>query len=211
MTDLIPGQPVTGPRATITLRSSGRVIDAGGDVIGLAIDTDPPTVWHGYDGRVSLQIDTDHDPEYDPCALTPAETAELAVSMANHWLRLRDRALPEAAANDSVRAALRAARACIQQDRQALADSHTSETGLDEDGAAGVAEYDEVLAQIDEAEAEHDRLVAEVSDAVAERERCAKLCEANSARWDAIGGDGGASLECADLIRRANDRSHRLP
>jgi hypothetical protein len=51
-------------------------------------------------------------------------------------------------------------------------------------------------------------LAAELFDEVAkglaaERERCAKLCEANSQRWDAIGGDGGASLECADLIRRA--------
>jgi hypothetical protein len=35
------------------------------------------------------------------------------------------------------------------------------------------------------------------------RDRCAKLCEASSARWDAIGGDGGASLDCADAIRGA--------
>ena len=35
----------------------------------------------------------------------------------------------------------------------------------------------------------------------AERERCASICIANSERWDAIGGDGGASLECADAIR----------
>ena len=39
--------------------------------------------------------------------------------------------------------------------------------------------------------------------ALAERERCAKLCERNSDKWDTTGGDGGASLECADLIRSA--------
>ena len=50
-----------------------------------------------------------------------------------------------------IRTALMAARACIQQDRQALAYAHTSVDGLDEDGAAGVAEYDEVLQQIEEA------------------------------------------------------------
>lgn len=135
---------------TITLRS-GRTLDASGDIIGLALDTDPPTVWHGYDGRISLQLDTDHDPEYHPHALTAEETADLATQMAAAWLRLRDRAQPEAAQSDPVATALRAARACIQQDRQALADSHTSVDGLDEDGAAGVAEYDEVLQQIDEA------------------------------------------------------------
>lgn len=37
----------------------------------------------------------------------------------------------------------------------------------------------------------------------AERERCASLCVANGERWDAIGGNGGASLECADAIRKA--------
>ena len=42
-----------------------------------------------------------------------------------------------------------------------------------------------------------------------ERERCAKLCEANSAKWDEIGGDGGASLECADAIRGPNVRANR--
>lgn len=52
---------------------------------------------------------------------------------------------------DPIRTALMAARACIQQDRQALADCHTGADGLDEDGAAGVAEYDEVLQQIEEA------------------------------------------------------------
>lgn len=154
MTDLIPGQPVTGPRATITLRSSGREIDAGGDVIGLALDTDPPTVWHGYDGRVSLQIDANHDPEYDPGALTAAETAELASIMAFCWWSLHDRVATAPQARSCIGTALQAALACIGQDRQAMADAHTSAAGLDEDGAAGVAEYDEVLMQLREAQVE---------------------------------------------------------
>ena len=47
--------------------------------------------------------------------------------------------------------ALRVARDCVSTDRQALADSHTGPDGLDEDGAAGVAEYDRALAVIDSA------------------------------------------------------------
>jgi hypothetical protein len=52
----------------------------------------------------------------------------------------------------------------------------------------------------DEAAEEIERLRAALD---AKRERCAKLCESNSEKWDAIGGDGGASLECADAIRQA--------
>lgn len=47
--------------------------------------------------------------------------------------------------------ALQAARETIALDRQALADSHTGPDGLDEDGEAGVADYDAVLACIDAA------------------------------------------------------------
>lgn len=48
--------------------------------------------------------------------------------------------------------ALRAARACIQQDRTILADTGMRhDNTMDPDAAAGVAEYDAVLAQIDTA------------------------------------------------------------
>lgn len=47
--------------------------------------------------------------------------------------------------------ALRVARDCISVDRVALLDSHTGPDGLDEDGAAGVADYDAVLFVIDAA------------------------------------------------------------
>lgn len=48
--------------------------------------------------------------------------------------------------------ALRAARACIQQDRTHLADCHMGhDNKIDADGAAGLAEYDAVLQQIDAA------------------------------------------------------------
>lgn len=49
--------------------------------------------------------------------------------------------------------AVRAARACIQQDRVALADAHMNPATntVDDEGAAGVAEYDAVLQQIDAA------------------------------------------------------------
>lgn len=50
-------------------------------------------------------------------------------------------------------AALKSARDCISQDRQALADAHMdpATNRLDEDGQAGVDEYDAVLAEIDAA------------------------------------------------------------
>jgi hypothetical protein len=49
--------------------------------------------------------------------------------------------------------ALKTARDCISQDRQALADAHMdpATNRLDEDGQAGVDEYDAVLAEIDAA------------------------------------------------------------
>ena len=55
-----------------------------------------------------------------------------------------------AAAPDML-AALREAREVIAFDRGALADCHTGPDGLDDDGAAGVAEYDAALAKIDAA------------------------------------------------------------
>lgn len=63
----------------------------------------------------------------------------------------RDKALVVAAPTMLV--ALKAARDCILIDRQALADAHMNPATnqLDEDGQAGVDEYDEVLGQIDEA------------------------------------------------------------
>lgn len=49
--------------------------------------------------------------------------------------------------------AVRAARACIQQDRAALADVHMNPATntVDDEGAEGLAEYDAVLQQIDAA------------------------------------------------------------
>lgn len=49
--------------------------------------------------------------------------------------------------------ALQVARACIERDRISLAESHTNPhtKRLDADGADGVAEYDAVLRQVDEA------------------------------------------------------------
>ena len=65
--------------------------------------------------------------------------------------------------------------------------------------------YNELDAKLRASEARIATLEAELLAArdllASEREACAKICEANSARWDAIGGDGGASLECADAIR----------
>lgn len=46
---------------------------------------------------------------------------------------------------------LRVARDCIHTDRVALADCHTGPDGMDEDGAAGCADYDAVLFAIDAA------------------------------------------------------------
>ena len=63
--------------------------------------------------------------------------------------------------------------------------------------ARAAAELADLRRDLKEAEAQAAAMVA------AERERCATLCEANSAKWDKIGGDGGASLECADAIRGA--------
>lgn len=56
-------------------------------------------------------------------------------------------------------------------------------------------------------------LAEEISRMAAEEEReaCAKLCEENDARWDKIGGDGGASLECAEAIRSRSNAPHEGP
>ncbi len=66
--------------------------------------------------------------------------------------------------------ALRKARDVIWTDRVALADCHTGPEGLDEDGAAGVADYDEALAQIDAAIASAEQ--AQTTDEVF-RNECA--------------------------------------
>ena len=54
---------------------------------------------------------------------------------------------------DALVCALLSAREVISMDRQCLADTHmdTTTNEVDEDGKAGVADYDEVLAEIDAA------------------------------------------------------------
>jgi hypothetical protein len=78
-------------------------------------------------------------------------------SMAEHHAATASQALKRAIAaeaeNARLREALQAARECIEMDRTALADTHMDPrtNQVDEDGQAGLDEYDAVLAQIDSA------------------------------------------------------------
>lgn len=70
--------------------------------------------------------------------------------------------------SEQTRSALRAARKCIRTDRAALYACHFDRgTGrVDATGAAGLAEYDAVLAQIDAALAAPAKLTDEQIDAI---------------------------------------------
>ena len=70
------------------------------------------------------------------------------------WLKaLEAENLKMTGQNDALVCALLSAREVISMDRQCLADTHMDPTTneVDEDGKAGLADYDEVLAEIDAA------------------------------------------------------------
>lgn len=112
-----------------------------------------PGPWH-WEGRTLAPVNRDPSTSYVYSILDAEGGYGFLGSTPHKTTTEIDACFKVIAAAPNMLAALHKARACILIDRTALADSHTGPDGLDEDGAAGIAEYDETLAVINAAIAE---------------------------------------------------------